>query len=145
MAEDLEKICAALFVPAVEDTHEEVEPEKTDEEIDWYNHAELTHRGSVPPIGEEDYDDDYDEDEWEYQQEYDEWANEMEYVENSDELRDAIDELQSVIDDLYIGDDEHRYWPEARARIESQISEIRRLSIELYREAEDYRSNPENW
>lgn len=121
-------------------------PEEAEKEDTDIYYGASTDNLSGYNFGESD-EDDYEEqeDEWEYQTEYDEWAEEMEsvgesYCENVRDMRDTLDEVYD-----FINDDEHRYFPDERMRVENIITDMKELCDRLYNRAEDYRSNPEDW
>lgn len=136
---DMTKIMDELL----SNTFEEEEPEQ---DVDIYSGRQYdndTNALGAPEPDEDDYDE--REEEWEYQEEYDEWENDMDSVDN-DYIRkvdDAYEWLYEV--KQFIDDSDHRYWPEALSRIEDLIDQIHDKVDSLYRETEDYRSNPEDW
>ena len=105
--------------------------ENRDGERDWWD--------------EDEDEEDENEDQWEFQQEYDEWSDEMEYIEPEyvDKVRTAQSNLEEIIS--FIDDEWHRYWPDEAQRIIDMIDEIHEISNRLYSRTEDYRSNPEEW
>lgn len=134
---DIDRIMDELLASAPE--------EEQEQDTDIYYGPQ--HDNDSQALGERERDeDDYDEDDtWEYQEEYDEWENEMDSIGNSycDRARDAYESLDEIIS--FIDNSEHRYWPEEQNRIEDLIDRLNSLVSDLYRETEDYRSNPEDW
>lgn len=135
---DIDRIMDELLASAPE--------EEQEQDTDIYYGPQ--HDNDSQALGERERDeDDYDEEEdtWEYQEEYDEWENEMDSISNSycDRARDAYESLDEILD--FIGNGDHRYWPEEQSRIEDLIDRLNSLVSDLYRETEDYRSNPEDW
>ena len=135
---DMDKIMDELLKTTAE------EDELSNEDADIYNgssHDDI----SGYDFGNPDEEEEEEEDEWEYQTEYDEWENEMESL-DYDYVR-KIDNIGGSLEDIrdFINDDDHRYWPDERSRIEGMIDAISSAVDDLYHRAEDYRNNPEDW